>query len=145
MSSNLAATLFAPAAASLVAEFEVTDDTVATLTVSIYMVGFAIGPLVLAPLSELYGRMWIYHICNVGFLAFTIGCATSQSITPFLVCRLLAGCAGAAPMAVGGGTIADITRIEERGKATAAFSLGPLLGPVSLSHNDCTRLYGDFL
>jgi MFS family permease len=94
------------------------------------MLGFAIGPLVLAPMSELYGRMWIYHICNVCFLAFTIGCAVSPSLGPFLACRFLAGCAGAAPMAVGGGTIADITPIEQRGKAMAAFGLGPLMGPV---------------
>ena len=36
----------------------------------IYFLGFTLGPLVIAPLSELYGRLYIYHACNVIFLAF---------------------------------------------------------------------------
>ncbi|KAM5354559.1 hypothetical protein ACJ41O_001206 [Fusarium nematophilum] len=127
---NLAATLFAPAAADVVVDFAITDTVVASLIVSIYLLGFALGPLVIAPLSELYGRLWIYHICNTCFLAFTIGCATSNGLGPFLACRFLAGCAGAAPITIGGGTIADLVPVEKRGKAMAAFGLGPLMGPV---------------
>lgn len=128
---NLAATLFSPAAAKLVVDFSITNSTIASLTVSIYLLGFALGPLVIAPLSELYGRLWIYHICNVVFLAFTIGCATSKNLASFLTCRFLAGCAGAAPLTIGGGTIADLVPVEKRGAAMAAFGIGPLLGPVS--------------
>ncbi|KAH7022093.1 putative MFS transporter [Ilyonectria destructans] len=127
---NLAATLFSPAAAKLVVDFSITNSTMASLTVSIYLLGFALGPLVIAPLSELYGRLWIYHICNVVFLAFTIGCATSKNLASFLICRFLAGCAGAAPLTIGGGTIADLVPVEKRGAAMAAFGIGPLLGPV---------------
>ncbi|KAL6412006.1 Major facilitator superfamily [Ilyonectria robusta] len=127
---NLAATLFSPAAAKVIVDFSITNTTIASLTVSIYLLGFALGPLVIAPLSELYGRLWIYHICNVVFLAFTIGCATSQNLASFLICRFLAGCAGAAPLTIGGGTIADLVPVEKRGAAMAAYGIGPLLGPV---------------
>ena len=46
-----------------------------------------------------------------------------------LAFRFLAGCAGAAPLAVGGGTIADMISQEERGKYMALFSVGALIGP----------------
>ena len=44
--------------------------------------------------------------------------------------RFLAGCAGAAPLTIGGGSIADLMVAEKRGGAMAIFALGPLLGPV---------------
>ncbi|OTA86500.1 hypothetical protein M434DRAFT_24182 [Hypoxylon sp. CO27-5] len=127
--ANLASTMFAPGAAELVREFHVTSSVVATFTVSIYVLGFMVGPMFLAPLSELYGRLVIYHVCNVFYLAFTLGCALSKNTPMFLVFRFIAGCASAGPLTIGGGTIADVTPQEKRGKAMAMFVVGPLLGP----------------
>ncbi|KAH6660547.1 major facilitator superfamily domain-containing protein [Truncatella angustata] len=127
---NLASTMFAPGAAALVHEFGITSDVLAAFTVSIYLVGFALGPILISPLSEVYGRLIINQVCNVIFLAFTIGCAVSTSSAMFFVFRFLAGCACSAPMTVGGAVIADITTPEQRGKAMALWALGPLLGPV---------------
>lgn len=128
--SNLAAVMFAPGAPDLVAEFHITSTIVATFTVSIYVCGFVFGPFFVAPISEIYGRLWLYHGCNVVYIAFTIGCALSTNTAMFLVFRFICGCAASGPMTVGGGTIADIHTPEERGKAMAIFGLGPLLGPV---------------
>ncbi|AEO63142.1 uncharacterized protein THITE_120949 [Thermothielavioides terrestris NRRL 8126] len=128
--SNLAAVMFAPSALNLVAEFAITDTVVASLTVSIYLLGFAIGPLLISSLSETYGRLVIYHLCNVFYLGFTVGCALSNGTAMFLVFRFLCGCAASSPMSIGGGTIADLYKAEERGKAMALFGLGPLVGPV---------------
>ncbi|KAH8673244.1 major facilitator superfamily domain-containing protein [Ilyonectria robusta] len=130
LAANLAATMFAPGAEQLVNEFRVTDSTVAAMTVSLYVLGFALGPLILAPLSELYGRLIVYHFCNIVYFAFTAGCAFSTNVTMFLVFRIICGCAASGPMSIGGGTVADITPQEERGKAMALFAMGPLLGPV---------------
>ncbi|KAF4345171.1 major facilitator superfamily transporter [Fusarium beomiforme] len=127
---NLAATMFAPAAADLAKDFAITNSTVVTLAVSIYMLGFSIGPLLIAPLSELHGRYWIYNICNLCTLAMTIGCAAAPNLGGFLACRFLAGAAGSAPVTIGGGTIADVTTPDNRAKAMSGFALGPLLGPV---------------
>ncbi|MCJ1403547.1 hypothetical protein MMC11_006770 [Xylographa trunciseda] len=128
--SNLATVMFAPGASALVAEFGITSSIVASLTVSIYILGFAVGPLVLASMSETYGRLWIYHICNAVYIAFTIGCALSTNTAMFLVFRFICGCAASSPLSIGGGTIADLHVEAERGKAMALFGLGPLLGPV---------------
>ncbi|OLN98046.1 putative transporter C1529.01-like protein 8 [Colletotrichum chlorophyti] len=128
--SNLAAVMFAPGAQYLVKEFGITSSMVASLTVSVYVLGYCVGPFLIAPLSEIYGRLIIYHVCNLFYEIFTVGCAVSVNPSMFLAFRFLSGCAGSAPMAVGGGTIADMHKADERGKAMALFSLGPLLGPV---------------
>ncbi|KAB8233933.1 MFS transporter [Aspergillus alliaceus] len=128
--ANLAAIMFAPAAQQFAMEFRVTSGIVATLTVTIFILGFAIGPLLLAPMSELYGRLIIYHVCNVVHFAFTIGCALSTNTTMFIIFRFICGCAASSSMSIGGGTIADLYTEAERGKAMALYGIGPLLGPV---------------
>lgn len=89
--------------------------------------------MVISPLSETYGRLPVYHASNLIFLVFVIGCALSQTIAQFMVFRFISGCMGGTPMALGGGTIADITRPKARSMAMALFSLGPLTGPVSVT------------
>ncbi|KAK2612517.1 MFS transporter fsa7 [Conoideocrella luteorostrata] len=128
--ANLAATMFAPGAQELAEEFHITSTTVESMTVSLYVLGFALGPLVLAPLSELYGRLIIYHVYNIVYFAFTTGCAFSTNVAMFLVFRFICGCAASGPMSIGGGTVADVTLQEKRGKAMALFTMGPILGPV---------------
>jgi MFS family permease len=128
--SNLAATMFAPGSAALAKEFHITSSTVVSLTVSIYLFGFAVGPMFIAPVSELYGRLVIYHTCNVIYIGFIIGCALGKSTGMFLVFRFLAGCASSGPLTVGGGTVADVVPPAQRGRAMSLFFMGPLLGPV---------------
>lgn len=130
---NLASVMFAPGADALCAEFGITNSTIAALTVTIYILGFALGPLFISPLSEIYGRLIVYHVGNGVYLGFTIGCALSTNTAMFMVFRFMCGVAAASPMSIGGGTIADLYRQEESGKAMALFGLGPLLGPVWLS------------
>lgn len=94
------------------------------------MLGFAAGPLLFAPMSEIYGRVALYHFCNIGFVAFTIGCALAPSMNSLIVFRFFAGAFGSAPITNGGGTIADMISQENRGGAMAIFTIGPLLGPI---------------
>ncbi|KAL4911200.1 hypothetical protein BDW74DRAFT_164774 [Aspergillus multicolor] len=130
LTANLAATMFAPGAASLAAEFHITSSTVTSLTVSIYLAGFAVGPMFIAPFSELYGRLVIYHVCNIVYIGFIIGCALGTDTGMFLAFRFLAGCASSGPLTVGGGTVADVVPPAQRGRAMSLFFIGPLLGPV---------------
>ncbi|KUI56335.1 hypothetical protein VP1G_03671 [Cytospora mali] len=128
--SNIATTMFAPGASKLAEEFDITSSIVATLTVTIPSLGASMGPLLLAPLSEVIGRVHIYWASAILYLGATIGCARSTDAAMFLVFRFLCGACAASFMTVGGGTIADLLPKEERGGATAVFSAGPLLGPV---------------
>ena len=122
--------MFAPGAASLMQEFHQTSATLGTLVVPMYFLGFVLGPLAIAPLSELHGRLYICHASNVIFLGTTIGCALSTNVVMFLAFRFLAGFTGSAPLVHGGGTVADAMPREKRGVVTAIFAAGCLLGPL---------------
>ncbi|KAK8001767.1 hypothetical protein PG991_013989 [Apiospora marii] len=126
----LASSMFAPGVPQLMAEFGSTNALLADFVVSVYVLGFAIGPLVLAPASELYGRAVIYHICNVGFVVFSVACAVSTDLGMLIAFRFFQGCFGSAPVTNGGGTIADLIPQEKRGGVIAIYALGPILGPV---------------
>jgi multidrug resistance protein len=123
--------MFAPAASELAKEFGITNNVVATLTVTIPALGSSLGPLVFAPLSEVTGRVPIFWASSILYLAMTLGCAFSTNATMFMVFRFICGACAASFMTAGGGTITDLLPKEERGLATALFSLGPLLGPVT--------------
>ena len=60
--------MFAPGVPQLMVEFGSTSSELASFCVSVYVLGFAAGPMIFAPLSELYGRQIVYHCCNVGFI-----------------------------------------------------------------------------
>ncbi|KAG6368200.1 hypothetical protein INS49_002401 [Diaporthe citri] len=126
----LASSIFAPGIPDLMADFKSDSKLLASFVVSVYVLGFALGPLVMAPMSELYGRSIVYHVSNVGFVAFLVACALAPDLNSLVVFRFFCGCFGASPLTNGGGSIADIIRQEKRGSAMAAFSIGPLLGPI---------------
>jgi multidrug resistance protein len=122
--------MLAPAAQLIMDDYHTTSTIFATFSVSIFVLGFASGPLLLAPLSELYGRVVIYNITNVLFLLFTILCAVSKNESMFLTFRFLSGFAGVATITIGSGTIADLMPREKRGKAVSIWSVGTILGPM---------------
>jgi MFS family permease len=122
--------MIAPSVSQIIHDFHSNSDELATLVVSVYLLGYAVGPLLLAPLSELHGRMIIYNVCNVLYLIFTIACAVAPNLSALIIFRLLAGTAGSAPLTVGAGSLADMIRAENRGLAMSAWVLGPVLGPV---------------
>ena len=122
--------MFAPGVPELMVEFGSASRTLASFVVSVYVLGFAFGPLIFAPLSEIYGRAPIYHMCNVGFVAFLIASAVAPDMGSLIAFRFLSGMFGSAPLTNGGGTVTDMITQEKRGAAMAIFSIGPLLGPV---------------
>ncbi|KAL6917362.1 hypothetical protein FSHL1_008792 [Fusarium sambucinum] len=125
----LGSSMFAPGVPDIMREFETSNRNVATFVVSVYVLGFAFGPLLAAPLSEIYGRAIIFNISNVLFLIMTVATALSQNMPMLIVFRFLMGFFGSTPITNGSGTISDIFPVQERGKAMAVWAMGPLLGP----------------
>lgn len=121
--------MFAPSITEIMTEFHSTSNTAATFVLSIYVLGFAFGPLIVAPLSEILGRAPLYNLGNFLFTIFTIAGALSNSLGMLMAFRLLMGLAGSVPITIGSGTIADTMALENRGKAMAVWILGPLFGP----------------
>lgn len=99
------------------------------MIVCVYNVGLAAGPLILAPMSELFGRLIPYHVTNVLFTVFTLSCALSPNLPALIIFRMLAGMEASAVLNIGGATVADMFVQEERGFAMAVWTFGPLLGP----------------
>ncbi|KAI3318550.1 MFS transporter [Xylariaceae sp. AK1471] len=98
--------------------------------ISLFVLGFAIGPPLWGPLSELYGRRWLFHITLGVLVAFVSATAGCKSIAQLLVFRLLSGTFGASPLTNSGGIISDMFSASERGLAVALFASAPFLGPI---------------
>lgn len=124
-----ASSMFAPGVPQVMKEFGTDNIDLASFVVSVYVLGYAFGPLVIAPLSEVYGRLPIYLASSVLFLLFNMGCALSANIGVLTAFRFLAGLAGSCPITVGSGTIADTFKQEERGKIMGLWQFSVLFGP----------------
>ncbi|KAJ5925150.1 hypothetical protein N7454_007789 [Penicillium verhagenii] len=109
-------------------EFDVAEEIV-ILGVSLFVLGFAIGPLIWAPLSEIFGRRHIFTISFTFLTAFNAGAAGSKNIETLIILRFLAGCFGSSPFGNAGGTIADMFTASQRGIAISLFAAAPFLGP----------------
>ncbi|KAG2056449.1 multidrug resistance protein 4 [Suillus hirtellus] len=124
----LASAIMAPGLPDLAIKFGIANPTILALTLSIFVLSYAIGLLFAAPLLEVYGHVWVLHLGNLFFLAFNLGCALSANTMSLLVFRFLAGLAGSAPIACGSGVISDLFLENERASAMALYSIGPMLG-----------------
>ena len=121
--------MVAPALGAIGSEFHITNDVVLSLTLSIFILAYAIGPLFLGPLSEMYGRVIVLQTSNLLYLFFNLGCGLAQTKTQLIIFRFLSGLGGSAPLAIGGGVLSDLFTAEQRGRAISIYSLAPLLGP----------------
>lgn len=128
--SPLASSIFAPSIEQVMQEFESTNTQLASFIVSVYLLGYCFGPLVVAPLSEMYGRLPLYNICNVLFVIWSVACALSPNLASLIVFRFFAGLAGCCPLTLGASSIADIISKDKRGAAMSSWVMGPLVGPV---------------
>ncbi|GIK00743.1 synaptic vesicle transporter SVOP [Aspergillus viridinutans] len=99
------------------------------VTITVFVIGFGVGPMMFAPLSEMVGRRPVYAVTLLLAVIFVIPCAVSKNIGTLIVCRAIDGIAFSAPMTLVGGTLADLWRNEERGVPMAAFSASPFIGP----------------
>ncbi|KAJ5469346.1 Efflux pump vrtL [Penicillium diatomitis] len=114
--SPVSSSMVAPALSTIASQFNVTDQIISQLMLSIFILAYAVGPLILGPLSEIYGRAIVLQLANAFFLVFNVGCAVSQNKTQLIVCRFFSGLGGSAPLGH---------------RWCLAPLLGPALGPVA--------------
>ncbi|KIK52998.1 hypothetical protein GYMLUDRAFT_49575 [Collybiopsis luxurians FD-317 M1] len=127
--SPVASSMIAPGGQQVADEFGITSDVELDMITSIFVLGFAIGPLLMGPLSEIYGRSRTVQLGNLFFLVWNLACGFAQNQTQLIVFRFFAGVGGSAPLTIGGAVIGDTFHPEERGKAMATYALGPMIGP----------------
>jgi multidrug resistance protein len=121
--------MVAPALSAIDKEFGITNQVLSALVLSIFVLAYAVGPLFLGPLSEMYGRVVVLQLSNLMYFFFNLGCGLAQTKTQIIVFRFLSGLGGSAPLAIGGGLLSDLFTADQRGKAISIYSLAPLLGP----------------
>ncbi|KWU47284.1 MFS general substrate transporter [Rhodotorula sp. JG-1b] len=125
----LSSSMIAPAAGQVASYLNITDQVEVQMSVSIFVLAFAVGPLIFGPMSELYGRMRVLQGANLLYLVFNLVCAFAKTKGQFIAFRFISGLGGGAPLSIGAGVLSDLWRPEERGRGAALYSLMPLLGP----------------
>lgn len=94
---------------------------VATLGLSMYILGLAFGPMSLAPLSEYYGRRPVYIFAYGTFLLLLLATTYVRSLAPFLLLRMFSGYFSSTTISNFGGTIADLWHHNDTGPAMSWF------------------------
>lgn len=127
--TGISSAIIAPASNVIDDDFKIHSSFQQQLNFSIIQLAYVIGPLALAPLSEIYGRSLILQLSNVFFLIFNLVNGFANSDGEFLAFRFLSGLGACAPLTIGGGVLSDLWRPEEIGMAIGLYTLAPLLSP----------------
>lgn len=85
------------------------------MALSVYVLAIAFVPLVLGPLSEIYGRAPITHAANVWFLVWNVACGSAKTKGLLIAARFMAGIAASVVYAIGSAILSDCWRPEQRG------------------------------
>lgn len=123
----LVSTIMAPALSRIAVDLRM-GSTEAAMSLSIYLLATAFGPLVIGPLSEVYGRQSVLHASNLWFLTWNIACGFATTKELLIAARFLAGFGASSIYALAGGVLGDVWSPEQRGKSLAMYLLVPLLG-----------------
>lgn len=89
-----------PALPEIRRDLSISSEMESQLVVSIFVLGWGLGPLLLAPLSELYGRALMLNCGHASFLIINTLCAFNKSKWQFIMLRFIAGFVGSAPLSV---------------------------------------------
>ncbi|KAI9443577.1 MFS general substrate transporter [Lactarius indigo] len=101
---------------------------VATLAISMFLLGLGIGPLLAGPLSEVYGRRIIYRVSFLISFVSTFPVAFAPHIAVYLIFRFVMGFCAAAFFSVAGGSISDMFPNAQVGTPMAVYSVSPFIG-----------------
>ncbi|KAI9848414.1 MAG: hypothetical protein M1837_000209 [Sclerophora amabilis] len=133
MGATWASSVYSPAVNQISLQFHVGTE-VSLLGLSLLLLGFGIGPLLWAPLSEVYGRkpavLTPYFVAAI----FSFGTGAAKDIQTVMITRFFAGVFSSAPITNTGGVLGDIWSPKQRGAAIVGYALavvgGPVLGPI---------------
>ncbi|KAI0098856.1 polyamine transporter 3 [Nemania sp. FL0031] len=128
LSVSLSSSAFSSALPQIQTDFHISSE-LSVASVSLFVLGFAIGPMVFAPLAELYGRQVVYAVTFTLTTLFGGASIASPNIQTLLVLRFFAGTFGSSAIVNSAGVISDIFITEERGLAVMAYTSAPFLGP----------------
>ena len=98
--TTMGGSFLAPALQKIAVDLDIPTQQRTNIILSVYVLAFAVGPFLLAPTSEVFGRTRVLHCANIVFLLFNIAAGFSTTASQMIAFRFLSGIGGSAPMAV---------------------------------------------
>ncbi|KAH9831156.1 MFS general substrate transporter [Rhodofomes roseus] len=123
--------IYSPATDLIAQQFGI-SDVAATLGLTLFVLGYGVGPMFLSPLSEIpqLGRTFVYIATLTIFVAIQVPTALCENLGALLPLRFLAGFVGSPPLATGGASLADMWGPEDRAVVIGLWGLAAICGPV---------------
>lgn len=129
----LATDMYLPALPTVQLDFGITAS-LAQMTLTMTMIGMALGQIFAGPISDRYGRKWPLTAGMVVFTLSTVGCVWAQDIFVFLFFRFISGFAGASGIVIAKAIARDVCQGPELTKFFAMLmmvnGLAPIIAPV---------------
>ena len=119
--SYLPSSIYAVTIEPVAKEYHIGNVT-STLGVSLFLLGFVLGPVLFGPASEVFGRRVPLFAGYFVFAVFQVPVAVAQNVETIMLGRFFGGFAASAPLAVVGGAMADIWGPIERAYAISVFA-----------------------
>lgn len=108
-------------------DLHIKHETTAILGLTTYLLGLAVGAVICAPLSEMFGRRPIYLGSLAIYVVLVIPCALANNIGTIMGVRFVAAMAGSSCISNAPGTINDVVSEEKRALAYSFWSIGPMV------------------
>lgn len=125
--------LYLPALPSIEQAFRADVATV-QLTLSVYMVAFAVCQLFYGAMSDRYGRKPVLAFGVAVYFAASVACALATSIETLVIARFFQALGGCCGVVVGRAVVRDVFGRKKSAKILSymgtAMALAPALGPV---------------
>ncbi|MBR1396261.1 MAG: multidrug effflux MFS transporter [Selenomonadaceae bacterium] len=129
----LSTDMYLPALPLMHGEFNVEPSAI-QLTLTMTMIGMAVGQIAAGPISDRFGRRMPLVIGMLAFALSTFGCMMSNSIIIFLIFRLLQGISGAFGIVIARAIARDVCQGADLTRFFAMLmlvnGLAPILAPV---------------
>ncbi|KZL80137.1 mfs multidrug transporter [Colletotrichum incanum] len=126
--SPLSSSIAAPALRPISQDLHITNEVHLQLVLSIFLLTYALGPFILSPCSEIWGRAPIVRVGNLIFIVSTTLCGFATSKEELIAFRFMAGIGGSVTIGMGSGVLSDCWHPEERGKGIAFMQFAPVMG-----------------
>ncbi|KZT59409.1 MFS general substrate transporter [Calocera cornea HHB12733] len=123
-----ASSAFLPSIPQIASDLRTTESVI-NYSVAVYLVVIAFAPLAWSRASTYYGRRPVYLASMPVFVLGSVGVAESRTLAELIITRIIQGAGASSVLSIGAGSIGDIYRPTERGRAMGWYLAGAQFGP----------------
>lgn len=122
--------IYTPGIEEIMEQFQI-NQVLATLPLSMFVIGYGLGPMVLSPMSEnaIFGRTSIYVVTLFIFFILQIPTALANNIASLSVLRFLGGVFASPCLATGGASVGDVISLPYIPVGIASWAIAAVCGP----------------